>query len=70
MNANMTGFKWFSKNLHPSALDKSSLSIERVNKKLIFAVAMICRGSLLKQDYLVMAAQPITCIRSYPDTGR
>ena len=31
MNINMTGFRWFSKSLHPCALDESSLSIGRVN---------------------------------------
>ena len=31
MSTNMTGFKRFSKNLHPCALKESSLSIGRVN---------------------------------------
>ena len=31
MNTNMAGFKWFSNFLHPCALDKSSLSIRRVD---------------------------------------
>ena len=30
MNTNMTGFKWFSKSLHPCALGESSLTIGRV----------------------------------------
>ena len=30
----MTGFKWFSKTLHPCALDESSLSIGRVNEQI------------------------------------
>ena len=32
MNANMTGLRWFSKNLHHCASDESSLSIGRVNR--------------------------------------
>ena len=31
MNTNMTGFRWFSRCLHPCALEESSLSIGRVN---------------------------------------
>ena len=31
MNTNMTEFRWFSNTLRPCALDKSSLSIGRVN---------------------------------------
>ena len=31
MNNKLTGFRWFSKILHPCALDESSLSIGRVD---------------------------------------
>ena len=31
MNTNMTRLRWIQKSLHPCALDKSSLSIGRVN---------------------------------------
>ena len=32
INTNMTGFRWFSKIVHPCALEESSHSIERVNQ--------------------------------------
>ena len=32
INTNMTGFRWFSKIVHPCALEESSQSIERVNQ--------------------------------------
>ena len=34
MSTNMTGFRWFQKSLHPCPLDKSSLSIGRVSKRI------------------------------------
>ena len=37
MNTNMAGFRLFSKSLHPWALDKSSLSIGRVNTDIFWA---------------------------------
>ena len=39
MNTKMTGFRGFQKSLHPYALDKSSLSIERVKMCLVMLVA-------------------------------
>ena len=33
MNTNMTGFRWFSKELRPRLLDGSSLSIGRIKSK-------------------------------------
>ena len=32
MNTNMTGFRWFSKTLHPCVLDENTLSIIRVKQ--------------------------------------
>ena len=33
MNTKMTGFRWFSKSLHPCALDEIILRIRRVNTR-------------------------------------
>ena len=35
MNTNMTGFRWFSKSLHPCAGDEGSLIIRRVKSHCI-----------------------------------
>ena len=40
MNTNMTGFRWFSKTLHPGSLDKSRLSIGRVNEEISFMLVL------------------------------
>ena len=63
MNTNMTGFRWFSKIVHPCALEESSLSIERVNqlfKELHFYDYLDIRQILMPTFLLMISRQGMT----------